>query len=54
MEKARKFEGIVPPTVTVFDSEGEIDKEKNERFLQHLIDEGVMGFLSLEVPVKLL
>jgi len=43
MEKARKFEGIVPPTVTVFDSEGEIDKEKNERFLQHLIDEGVHG-----------
>lgn len=43
MEKTNKFEGIVPPTVTVFDSEGEIDKEKNERFLQHLIDEGVHG-----------
>lgn len=43
MEKTRKFEGIAPPTVTVFDSEGEIDKEKNERFLQHLIDEGVHG-----------
>ncbi len=43
MEKTKKFEGIVPPTVTVFDSEGEIDKEKNERFLQHLIDEGVHG-----------
>lgn len=43
MEKTRKLEGIAPPTVTVFDSEGEIDKEKNERFLQHLIDEGVHG-----------
>lgn len=43
MEKTKKFEGIVPPTVTVFDSEGEIDKEKNERFLLHLIDEGVHG-----------
>jgi len=43
MEIIKKFEGIVPPTVTVFDSEGEIDKEKNERFLQHLIDEGVHG-----------
>jgi len=43
MERTRKFEGIAPPTVTVFDSEGEIDKEKNERFLQHLIDEGVHG-----------
>lgn len=43
MEKTRKFEGIAPPTVTVFDSEGEIDKEKMERFLQHLIDEGVHG-----------
>lgn len=43
MEKTRKFEGIAPPTVTVFDSEGEIDKEKNERFLQNLIDEGVHG-----------
>lgn len=43
MKKVRKFEGIVPPTVTVFDSEGEIDKEKMERFLQHLIDEGVHG-----------
>jgi len=43
MEKTRKFEGIAPPVVTVFDSEGEVDKEKNERFLQHLIDEGVHG-----------
>ena len=43
MEITKKFEGIVPPAVTVFDSEGEIDKEKNERFLQHLIDEGVHG-----------
>ncbi len=42
MEKTRKFEGIAPPTVTVFDSRGEIDKEKNGRFLQqsgHVVDE---------------
>ena len=43
MEKVMKLEGIAPPTVTIFDSEGEIDRKKNERFLQHLIDEGVHG-----------
>jgi 4-hydroxy-tetrahydrodipicolinate synthase len=43
MEKTKKLEGIVPPTVTIFDSEGEVDKRKNESFLQHLIDEGVHG-----------
>ena len=43
MEEKTKFEGIVPPTVTIFNSEGEVDKKKNEKFLQHLIDEGVNG-----------
>lgn len=43
MEKGMKLEGIAPPTVTIFDSAGEIDRKKNEKFLQHLIDEGVHG-----------
>jgi len=43
MEESRKFPGIVPPVITVFNSEGEIDEEKTKRFIQHLIDEGVHG-----------
>jgi len=43
MEEVKKFPGIVPPVITVFDSDGEIDGEKTKRFIQHLIDEGVHG-----------
>ena len=31
MEKTKKFEGIVPPTVTVFDSEGEPSGSDSKR-----------------------
>jgi 4-hydroxy-tetrahydrodipicolinate synthase len=43
MEGVKKFSGIVPPVITVFDSEGEIAEENTKKFIQHLIDEGVHG-----------
>lgn len=43
MKKARKFQGIVPPVITIFNSEGEIDGEKTKRFIQYLVGEGVHG-----------
>ena len=43
MKEARKFQGIIPPAITIFNSEGEIDGGKTKRFIQHLIDEGVHG-----------
>ena len=43
MKEVRKFQGIIPPAITIFNSEGEIDGEKTKRFIQHLIDEGVHG-----------
>ena len=43
MEEGKKFSGIVPPVITVFDSEQEIDRENTKKFIQHLIDEGVHG-----------
>ena len=43
MKEIRKFQGIVPPVITVFDKEGEIDREKTKKFIQHLINEGVHG-----------
>jgi len=42
-EEIKKFPGIVPPVITVFDSDGEIDEEKTKKFIQHLINEGVHG-----------
>jgi len=43
MKKVKKFPGIVPPVITVFDPDGEIDEEKTKNFIQHLINEGVHG-----------
>jgi len=43
MEEGGRFQGIMPPAITVFDSEGGIDAGKTKRFLQHLIDSGVHG-----------
>lgn len=43
MKEIRKFQGIMPPAITIFDKEGEIDKEKTKKFIQHLINEGVHG-----------
>ncbi|MBS3787027.1 4-hydroxy-tetrahydrodipicolinate synthase [Candidatus Bipolaricaulota bacterium] len=38
-----KFEGIIPPVITVFDSEENVDIEKTLEFIDHLIEEGVHG-----------
>ncbi|MEE9191301.1 MAG: dihydrodipicolinate synthase family protein, partial [Candidatus Aerophobetes bacterium] len=46
MKEVKKFPGILPPVITVFDSEGEIDEEKTKKFIQHLIDEGVHGIFA--------
>jgi len=43
MKEIRKFQGIIPPAITIFDKEGEIDREKTKKFIQHLINEGVHG-----------
>jgi len=43
MKDVRKFKGIVPPAITIFDKEGEIDRAKTIKFIRHLIDEGVHG-----------
>jgi 4-hydroxy-tetrahydrodipicolinate synthase len=43
MKKERKFHGIVPPAITVFNSKGEIDRDKTIKFIRHLINEGVHG-----------
>lgn len=45
MKEVKKFHGIIPPNITVFDSEGRIDKEKTKKFIQYLIAEGVHGIL---------
>lgn len=38
-----KFEGIIPPAITVFDENDEIDFAKTQKFIDHLIDSGVHG-----------
>jgi len=43
MKEVKKFPGTIPPTVTVFDSDGEIDREKTKKFLRYIISEGVHG-----------
>jgi len=42
-KELRGIRGIIPPTVTVWDSEGEIDREKTKKFLKYIISEGVHG-----------
>lgn len=43
MKKFEKIKGVVTTPPTVFNSEGEIDKEKSIRYIRHLINEGVHG-----------
>ena len=38
-----KFEGIIPPVITVFDKDDEVDIEKTQEFIDHLINSGVHG-----------
>ena len=43
MKRTAKFQGLVPAAITIFNSKGEIDRDKTKKFLQHLINEGVHG-----------
>ena len=43
MKTVNKFPGIIPPPITVFDSEGKIDRERTKNFVEYLITEGVHG-----------
>lgn len=42
-----KLKGIIPPVVTLFDDNDQIDLELNKRYLDHLIDSGIHGLLLL-------
>ncbi len=41
------MEGIIPPIVTLFDKNGEIDSSLNKKMIDHIIDGGVHGILLL-------
>jgi len=43
MKEVKKIHGIIPPVITIFDSKGEIAREKTQRFIRYLIAEGVHG-----------
>lgn len=45
MKDIQKFRGILPPTLTGWTPEGEIDREKTKRHIQYVIDGGVHGML---------
>ncbi|WP_096186876.1 dihydrodipicolinate synthase family protein [Evansella halocellulosilytica] len=47
MERVSTIQGIIPPVVTLFDSEGNIDIESNKKFTDWLIGQGVHGILYL-------
>lgn len=38
-----QFEGIIPPVITVFDSDDNIDYERTQQFIDYLINGGVHG-----------
>jgi len=41
----KRLYGIVVPNITVFDSEGNIDREKTGKFIKYLVGSGVHGLL---------
>jgi len=43
LKNIKKFTGVFPPVVTVFNSNGEINENKTKNFIQHLIDQGIHG-----------
>ncbi len=43
MGEEKKFKGIIPPVITVFNAKGDIDGEKTKTFITSLIDQGVHG-----------
>ncbi|MDF2040268.1 dihydrodipicolinate synthase family protein [Cytobacillus oceanisediminis] len=42
-----RFHGIIPPVVTLFDEDGNLDLDLNKRYLDELINEGVHGILLM-------
>jgi len=38
-----KFQGVIPPVVTAFDSNRKLDLERTKEFIRHLIGKGVSG-----------
>jgi len=42
-KESKKLGGVIPATLTAWDSKGEIDGEKTTSYLQYLIDRGVSG-----------
>lgn len=44
------LQGLVVPTVTLFNDQGAIDAPKNSRYIRSLLDEGVKRFLVLGAP----
>ncbi|MBO8173333.1 MAG: dihydrodipicolinate synthase family protein [Bacillaceae bacterium] len=47
MNQSFRFHGIIPPVVTLFDQQGEIDESLNRQYLDRIIDAGVHGILLL-------
>jgi 4-hydroxy-tetrahydrodipicolinate synthase len=45
MKDAKRIHGILPPTLTGWTSNGEIDREKTKRHIQFVINGGVHGIL---------
>ena len=45
MQEVKGIRGIIPPTLTGWTAEGEIDKEKTKRHIQYVIDGGVHAIL---------
>jgi len=41
--ESKKLGGVIPATLTAWNSKGEIDEEKTTSYLQYLIDRGVSG-----------
>lgn len=42
-----KFKGIIPPTLTLFNKNGEIDEKCNRDYLEFLVDSGVHGLFMV-------
>jgi 4-hydroxy-tetrahydrodipicolinate synthase len=42
-----RFAGIIPPLVTLFDEDGAIDTEANERHIEFVLDGGVHGLFAM-------
>ena len=43
----KRFTGMIPPVVTPFTAEGEVDLEALDRVIEHLIEGGMNGLFIL-------